>query len=69
MLRWHLQEGRSAIPKSVTPHRIEENLDVFDFELSDAELTAVDALDQAVRRGPEPASLTLQAAGFKIPEA
>jgi hypothetical protein len=58
MLRWHLQEGRSAIPKSVTPRRIEENLDVFDFELTDAEVSAVDALDQAVRRGPEPASLT-----------
>jgi 2,5-diketo-D-gluconate reductase A len=69
MLRWHLQEGRSAIPKSVTPHRIEENFEVFDFELTDAELSAVDALDQAVRRGPEPASLTLESAGFKIPEA
>lgn len=69
MLRWHLQEGRSAIPKSVTPHRIEENFDVFDFELSDAELRSIDALDQGVRRGPEPASLTLDTAGFKIPEA
>jgi 2,5-diketo-D-gluconate reductase A len=69
MLRWHLQEGRSAIPKSVTPHRIAENFDVFDFELSDAELRSIDALDQGVRRGPEPASLTLDTAGFKIPEA
>jgi 2,5-diketo-D-gluconate reductase A len=69
MLRWHLQEGRSAIPKSVTPHRITENFDVFDFELSDAELRSIDALDQGVRRGPEPASLTLDTAGFKIPEA
>ncbi|PUB24458.1 diketogulonate reductase-like aldo/keto reductase [Promicromonospora sp. AC04] len=69
MLRWHLQEGRSAIPKSVTPHRIEENFDVFDFELTDAELSAIDGLDKAVRRGPEPASLTLDTAGFKIPEA
>jgi diketogulonate reductase-like aldo/keto reductase len=69
MLRWHLQEGRSAIPKSVTPHRIAENFDVFDFELSDAELRSIDALDQGVRRGPEPASLTLDTAGFKVPEA
>lgn len=69
MLRWHLQEGRSAIPKSVTPRRIAENFDVFDFELSDAELRSIDALDQGVRRGPEPASLTLDTAGFKIPEA
>jgi 2,5-diketo-D-gluconate reductase A len=69
MLRWHLQEGRSAIPKSVTPHRIQENFDALDFELSDAELRSIDALDQGVRRGPEPASLTLDTAGFKIPEA
>jgi 2,5-diketo-D-gluconate reductase A len=69
MLRWHLQEGRSAIPKSVTPHRIEENFDVFDFELTDAELDAIDAIDQDVRRGPEPASLALDTAGFKIPAA
>lgn len=69
MLRWHLQEGRSAIPKSVTPRRIAENFDVFDFELSDAELRSIDALDQGVRRGPEPASLALDTAGFKIPEA
>ena len=34
MLRWHLQQGRSVIPKSTKPHRIAENLDVFDFELS-----------------------------------
>lgn len=69
MLRWHLQQGRSAIPKSTNPARIAENFDVFDFELSDAELRSIDALDQGVRRGPEPASLTLDTAGFKIPEA
>ncbi|WP_419702979.1 aldo/keto reductase [Promicromonospora sp. NFX87] len=69
MLRWHLQEGRSAIPKSVTPHRIEENFDVFDFELTDTELAAIDALDTGVRGGPEPADVTLEAFGRDIPEA
>ena len=54
MLRWHLQEGRSAIPKSVTPARIAENFDVFDFELSAVELAAIDALDTGVRGGPDP---------------
>ena len=41
MLRWHLQEGRSVIPKSVKPARLAENLDVFDFELT-AEIAAID---------------------------
>ena len=69
MLRWHLQEGRSAIPKSVTPERIAENFDVFDFELSDDELAAIDALDTGVRGGPEPADITLENFGRPIPEA
>lgn len=69
MLRWHLQQGRSAIPKSITPARIAENFDVFDFELTSAELAAIDNLDRKVRRGPEPASMTLESAGFPIPEA
>ena len=54
MIRWHLQEGRSAIPKSVRPERIAENFDVFDFELTTAELNGLDALDTGVRGGPEP---------------
>jgi 2,5-diketo-D-gluconate reductase A len=69
MLRWHLQQGRSAIPKSVTPHRIEENFDVFDFELTGTELAAIDALDTGVRGGPEPADVTLETFGRDIPEA
>ncbi|MES6118688.1 aldo/keto reductase, partial [Cutibacterium acnes] len=47
MLRWHLQQGRSAIPKSVTPSRIAENFDVAGFDLTDAELASIDALDTA----------------------
>ena len=55
MLRWHLQQGRQAIPKSVTPARIAENFDVFDFDLTADQLAAIDALDTGVRGGPEPA--------------
>jgi 2,5-diketo-D-gluconate reductase A len=69
MLRWHLQQGRSAIPKSVTPHRIAENFDVLDFELTTDELAAIDALDTGVRGGPDPADITLEAFGREIPEA
>jgi diketogulonate reductase-like aldo/keto reductase len=69
MLRWHLQEGRSAIPKSTKPARIVENLDVFDFDLSTDQLAAIDALDTAVRRGPEPDNITLETYGKVIPEA
>ena len=69
MLRWHLQEGRSAIPKSVKPARIAENFDVFDFDLAADQLAAIDALDTGVRSGPEPDSVTLEAYGRDIPEA
>ncbi|WP_066043453.1 aldo/keto reductase [Herbiconiux solani] len=54
MLRWHVQEGRSAIPKSVNPVRIAENFDIGDFELSGDELASIDALDSGVRSGPDP---------------
>jgi diketogulonate reductase-like aldo/keto reductase len=69
MLRWHLQEGRSAIPKSVKPARIAENFDVFDFELTREQIVAIDALDTGVRGGPEPDSVTLESYGRQIPEA
>jgi diketogulonate reductase-like aldo/keto reductase len=69
MLRWHLQQGRSAIPKSTRPERVAENFDVFDFQLDAAELAAIDVLDRGVRRGPEPAAITLESFGRPIPEA
>jgi len=69
MLRWHLQGGRSAIPKSTKPARIAENFDVFDFELSREEIAAIDALDTGVRGGPDPDSITLETFGKNIPEA
>ena len=69
MLRWHLQQGRSVIPKSTKPHRIAENFDVFDFDLSDDELAAIDALNTDQRGGPEPTAITLESFGREIPEA
>jgi 2,5-diketo-D-gluconate reductase A len=69
MLRWHLQQGRSAIPKSVRLERIAENFDVFDFQLTADELAAIDALDTGVRGGPEPEDVTLETYGRTIPEA
>ena len=69
MLRWHLQEGRSAIPKSAKPARIAENFDVFDFELSGEQIAAIDALDTGVRGGPDPDSITLERYSMAIPEA
>jgi diketogulonate reductase-like aldo/keto reductase len=68
ILRWHLDHGFSAIPKSVKPHRITENFDVFDFRLSSDEIAAIDALETGVRGGPDPDSLDLATYGFKIPD-
>jgi diketogulonate reductase-like aldo/keto reductase len=45
MLRWHGQQGRSVIPKATKPHHIAENFEVFDFDLGDDQLTAIDSLD------------------------
>ena len=69
MLRWHLQQGRQAIPKSVTPSRIRENFDILDFELTDEQLAAIDALDTGVRGGPEAEQITRATFGMAIPEA
>ena len=69
MLRWHLQQGRSAIPKSTKPARIAENFDIFDFALSGSELAVVDALDTGMRGGPEPDKITLETFNREIPEA
>ena len=69
MLRWHFQQGRSAIPKSVRPERIVQNFDIFDFEISTEDLVAIDALDTGVRGGPEPADVNLENFDRTIPEA
>jgi diketogulonate reductase-like aldo/keto reductase len=62
-----IQHGRSVIPKSTKPTRIAENIDVFDFELTADEMTAIDGLDTGRRGGPEP--ITLEAFGRDILEA
>ena len=67
MLRWHIQEGRQVIPKSVKPARIAENFDVFDFELSGDELAAIDALEQGMTMVPD--ERDFNAFVLDIPEA
>jgi 2,5-diketo-D-gluconate reductase A len=54
VLRWHLQLGNVVFPKSVTPSRIEENFNIFDFELGASEMEAIDELDAGDRIGPDP---------------
>lgn len=54
VLRWHMQLGNVAIPRSVTPSRIKENFRIFDFSLSDEEMRAIEELDSGRRTGPDP---------------
>lgn len=57
VLRWHLQNKTIVIPKSVTPSRIEENFDVFDFELTEENMSAINRLDRNQRRGADPSDM------------
>ncbi|PYY61777.1 aldo/keto reductase [Curtobacterium sp. MCSS17_011] len=54
VLRWHIQRGDIVFPKSVTRARVEENFAIFDFELSDEDMTDITALDKGHRTGPDP---------------
>ena len=54
VLRWHIQRGIAVIPKSTSKDRIIENIDIFDFELSDAEMAAISALNSDYRTGVDP---------------
>src|SRR5699024_9841975 len=69
MLRWHLQQGRAVLPKSVRPARIAESADVLGFRRTDQELARIDALDTGERGGPAPYAVTLETFGREIPEA
>lgn len=60
VLRWHLQNNTIVIPKSVTPSRIEENFNVFDFELSSGELDEINNLNRNQRKGPKPSEFNEQ---------
>ena len=55
VLRWHLQSGVAFIPKSVHQARIEQNMDIYDFELTADEMAKIDALNDFHRTGKEPA--------------
>jgi diketogulonate reductase-like aldo/keto reductase len=68
MLRWHLQRGRSVIPKPVKLERITENFDVPGFDLTVDELDALDALDTGMRGGRDPASITLRTLASQSPK-
>ena len=59
VLRWHIQRGDIVFPKSVTPSRIQENFELFDFELDDADMTAISALNRDERTGPDPDTFDL----------
>jgi 2,5-diketo-D-gluconate reductase A len=68
VLRWHIDSGRSAIPKSVRLERMAENLDVFDFGLTADDIAAIDALDTGVRGGPNQDDVDFRTFGLAIPE-
>ena len=54
ILRWHVQTDTVAVPKSVTPARIIENKEIFDFSISEEDVKAIDALDRGHRFGSDP---------------
>jgi 2,5-diketo-D-gluconate reductase A len=59
VLRWHIERGDIVFPKSVTPARIRENIDIFDFELSGEEVETISALNRNERTGPDPDTFDL----------
>ncbi|NMO13408.1 aldo/keto reductase [Pyxidicoccus fallax] len=68
VLRWHIEHGLSAIPKSVRPERIAENIGIFDFALKTEDVAAIDALDTGVRGGPDPEIVDTRLFNLSIPD-
>ena len=68
VLRWHIDSGRSAIPKSVTAARIAQNLDIFDFALTADDIAAIDGLDTGVRGGPNQDEIDFRTLNRTIPD-
>lgn len=66
VLRWHVEHGIAAIPKSVRPDRIAENIAIFDFALTAEEVAAIDALDTGARGGPDPELVDSKMFAIKI---
>ena len=66
MLRWHIENGVSPVPKSVRAERIAENIGVFDFTLTHDDVAAIDALDKGVRSGPDPETVSLKTFNMRI---
>lgn len=54
IIRWHIQRGFAVVPKSVTPHRIKSNTEVFDFEISDDHMAKISSLNRGYRTGVDP---------------
>jgi diketogulonate reductase-like aldo/keto reductase len=69
VLRWHIEHGLSAIPKSMRPARIAENIGIFDFTLAKEDVTGMDALETGVRGGPDPEIVTPKLFDLSIPDA
>jgi len=68
VLRWHLDHGLVTIPKSFQPHRITENIDVFDFALSADDVAMIDAMDKGHRGGPDPDKFDLSRTNISVGE-
>ena len=66
ILRWHTQQGRCGIPKSIHPERIAENIDIFDFTMTPAEIAAIDAMDTGKRSGPDPEAVNAKTFAFNV---